>query len=1316
MLYVVGTVTERTQDGHPSKIEHDPDAFNSHFGEYHKALQMAHRLRAQSDDEIVITTDKAMERVTAEKPELEIKWSSADSTRTRTYMERTSDEWKESDGIDDLRIAAHSDKPSVYFDIDGTLGYWYADGRGYSSLEEIIDPANHYFRDIEPHPFMIQLARELHEEGFDVCIVSAADRDTIRDKAEWIQKNLPFIPEENVFFAPLGADKTQFIKGNADISVLIDDYKVNLEQWHGKAVKAINTVNSHQDKYPEIDMTVPESSLRRIRDAEQMLDDGMIPEQEFERIRDNTLQSFANQLKRAVETVSHELFKRVEEKVSEMDNEKDALETYIAEATELLLKDEQRGNLINNIVLFDEVHANASEKTEHYTHEEVAAMLEDSVSAKKLSEELMEKLSSFGVDPAYFGFPEGDAIALVRATEAISKELAERERSKEIEESMSQTEYMHAQGVIKVEPYHRDADDRIESADGFNIHTSDESVVRLITKEDGKDVIPRIFCQTLGSEAEARAAEFGYGGRQKEAESAVGEALSILSELPPAYSGEEVQAWAKETLDVANDMIHKFEEVFYGKPIKVETAIGEITVEAMAYAYPNNAENMSEVEAYMTNSDIIRGGGTNLYAYAAEIVNAAEVQRQHEQGVMKLQNYYDTTIAPIRAEVLKTGGDSHDYWDKLTPEQQEAVSFYSDWHKEYFHHRPDTFAEFPDRDECFAFAINRDAMRDEAMETDITAQIIELQEPELSADNTRVEFYAAVYDSAIENLWARTAFYEKTPDYKTADEVIESDDGCINVYVSIDKDGKATMTAVLDGQIEADVPLTEAEQKQLAEIADKAIEMDSATRSNSVSELIAEYSDEQEIGDAGIHFSSQSITFFDEIKDSQDMTNDDGTSKHFKLYVGDDKESGRGVFVDVSGYADRSGDIIIEFDDSLDGRKEGYTLDDEMHERYYALPDEVVDMVTEAARPLITNEIAKDILKQEVADYPNGYEMYFAYDEKIDSNTFAEIVHAYMEELENGGTSDYPDFEAYLSDKIHEQWNLWERETDTIESNFKYHHTAAETAIVESYLKATDQSLPEALGDAGFEGVMFNVRDVVGEYKVNIMLATPAEQNHDMGAIPDMFSQGDIAYLNRILQRMTPDERTDHFDNALTYLIYQQGHTLSEVADSLLAGKETDNSFVKSVVSELQEYPDYSMGELTALVKLDKDSLSVIDAVAKNGEQELTLSTNTRIGIFNEWSGAGSELDIQLEKPLSFPADMVRNVQVEMRRAGEYLHGWTVNETYGLVGSEWKGELAVSSEPSRAAEITKAYMADVPKVADQIKALDKPEKKKQQER
>lgn len=150
------------------------------------------------------------------------------------------------------------EQSSVYFDIDGVLGKWYADARGYSSIEEIIDPCNHYFRDIEPHPAAIELAKTLCEKGADVCIISAADINIIRDKWEWLAEHLPFIRKENIFFSPLGANKAEYIKGNSRRSLLIDDYNVNLNAWDGKAMKAINTVNSHQDKYPEFDIATAE--------------------------------------------------------------------------------------------------------------------------------------------------------------------------------------------------------------------------------------------------------------------------------------------------------------------------------------------------------------------------------------------------------------------------------------------------------------------------------------------------------------------------------------------------------------------------------------------------------------------------------------------------------------------------------------------------------------------------------------------------------------------------------------------------------------------------------------------------------------------------------------------------------------------------------------------------------------------------------------------------------------------------------------------------------------------------------------------------
>ena len=42
---------------------------------------------------------------------------------------------------------------------------------------------------------------------------------------------------------------------------MIDDYWVNLDNWKGISIKAINTVNSHQNKYPEIDFTKLEAVL-----------------------------------------------------------------------------------------------------------------------------------------------------------------------------------------------------------------------------------------------------------------------------------------------------------------------------------------------------------------------------------------------------------------------------------------------------------------------------------------------------------------------------------------------------------------------------------------------------------------------------------------------------------------------------------------------------------------------------------------------------------------------------------------------------------------------------------------------------------------------------------------------------------------------------------------------------------------------------------------------------------------------------------------------------------------------------------------------
>ena len=48
--------------------------------------------------------------------------------------------------------------------------------------------------------------------------------------------------------------------------MLIDDWWVNLKEWSGKAVKAINSINSHQDEYYEIDLSKTEENYLAMKE------------------------------------------------------------------------------------------------------------------------------------------------------------------------------------------------------------------------------------------------------------------------------------------------------------------------------------------------------------------------------------------------------------------------------------------------------------------------------------------------------------------------------------------------------------------------------------------------------------------------------------------------------------------------------------------------------------------------------------------------------------------------------------------------------------------------------------------------------------------------------------------------------------------------------------------------------------------------------------------------------------------------------------------------------------------------------------------
>ncbi len=304
---------------------------------------------------------------------------------------------------------------------------------------------------------------------------------------------------------------------------------------------------------------------------------------------------------------------------------------------------------------------------------------------------------------------------------------------------------------------------------------------------------------------------------------------------------------------------------------------------------------------------------------------------------------------------------------------------------------------------------------------------------------------------------------------------------------------------------------------------------------------------------------------------------------------------------------------------------------------------------------------------EQCCDKDGMYEIFFDYRDVIQECTLLETFQKYQEAVENGN-NDYPDFHAYLESVIYEEWDLeYHAENDI--SNALERALDKNPAMRERFEEYTEQfqARYEYLENAGYGGAKFDVNDILGTYQLNLMFATEQEKDFDMGSIYDMFYADNIK-SEAILQKVN--------DNALAIVIEQQGYDIKDVIAMLHdEDKKSDSPFVKSVVTEASNYFGYT-GELTLLASVSgKEVTDLLEAIAK-GEGSIEIPSydknpEVNFGIFNEWSGCGSLLELHLEKPVTLPTSMIRNVQVE--RAGRDLNrGITVDSTYGLISSAWQ--------------------------------------------
>lgn len=297
-----------------------------------------------------------------------------------------------------------------------------------------------------------------------------------------------------------------------------------------------------------------------------------------------------------------------------------------------------------------------------------------------------------------------------------------------------------------------------------------------------------------------------------------------------------------------------------------------------------------------------------------------------------------------------------------------------------------------------------------------------------------------------------------------------------------------------------------------------------------------------------------------------------------------------------------------------------------------------------------------DWLKGEVERWCNKDGFFEAEWDYDDSITPDQILDAYQSYEEQGYASPL----ACLESKLFEDTYI---ETDFYENYLMNDLASAGEEVNDGWDSA--QSVWEDLESVGYKGIDLNLDQLLGqsELRVNVFFATETEQNFDMGSIVNAFGND---YRSPDLDRIDGED----LDNALSYLVNQQGHSVAEVYDARVGCDPAEQPFIYSVREEITENSSEAMSELAALIRMDGNQmLDFLDAIEKGTDSLVLPKDYATIGIFNQWSGCGGTLDIHLEKDAVLPLSMVRefNIEGQTETSGSY----TVDSVYGLVSSMW---------------------------------------------
>lgn len=147
---------------------------------------------------------------------------------------------------------------------------------------------------------------------------------------------------------------------------------------------------------------------------------------------------------------------------------------------------------------------------------------------------------------------------------------------------------------------------------------------------------------------------------------------------------------------------------------------------------------------------------------------------------------------------------------------------------------------------------------------------------------------------------------------------------------------------------------------------------------------------------------------------------------------------------------------------------------------------------------------------------------------------------------------------------------------------------------------------------------------------------------------------------------------------SMAWLAKQQGYKLGEL-NCVLLGGETSSKFLESAFQEVWNQSTH-MNAITFAVELTLDQLidlqELIAMQHRNGYKFhapakpycgwILIDKETRCGLFDMWNGAGSLLELELEKDVKLPIKYIRSALPDS------MHDYSIESVYMMASSFWK--------------------------------------------